>query len=74
MIYKFILVSIVMSTEEEITQIAHEYLKKSGISDFQIINVEDAIYKWRVHAEGPDEKYLIEISKSQETVIKYEIL
>ena len=63
-----------MSSEKNAFEIAMDYMKKSGIHDFEIKQVIDKIYKWRVEAQASSEKFLIEISKSGESVIKFEKL
>ncbi len=63
-----------MSTKEEAKEIALEYLEKSNIPDGESIKIEDKIYKWAVTTKGSNGKYLIEISKSNSTVIKFENL
>ncbi len=61
-----------MATEEETVKIVENYMKHSGFKDFKIINLFDKIYKWRVDLEASSDKYVIEISKSEKIVLKFE--
>ena len=59
---------------QDVSEIANDYMKKSGISDFEIKEVTDKIYKWKVDLEALSGNYIIEISKSEGSVIKFEKL
>ncbi|MBD3255585.1 MAG: hypothetical protein GF383_10865 [Candidatus Lokiarchaeota archaeon] len=62
-----------MSSKEDIAAVAKKYLTRSGYGDSKIVFVEDKLYKWLVKAENSSLKFQIEITKSGDSVIKFEI-
>jgi hypothetical protein len=61
-----------MTSSEEAKEIAKEYLERAGLSDCEIIEVQDKIYKWIVKAKGSSGTSIVEVSQSSGAVIRFE--
>ncbi len=57
---------------EQAREIASEYLNKAGYDDHTITEVKNKIYKWAVEVTCASDKFIVEVSKTDETVLKLE--
>jgi len=62
-----------MLTSEQVIEIAKVYLNKKGFIDCEVIDVKDKIYKWSIEAKSSSARFVIELSKSDGMVLKFEI-
>jgi len=63
-----------LTTLEEAIEITTKYLEKKGFPNCEIIDVKDKIYKWHLEAKSSRARFVIEISKSDGTVLKFEVI
>lgn len=62
-----------MITKENAVEIAKEYLTKEGVSEYEMVEIKDKTYKWRVEVKSNNKQFIVEVAKSGGNVLKYEI-
>jgi len=63
-----------MLTSEQGIEIAKDYLNKKGFPDCEIVDVKDKIYKWTIETKSSSTTFIIELSKSDGRVLKFEVI
>ncbi|MFX1340410.1 MAG: hypothetical protein ACFFDK_17510 [Promethearchaeota archaeon] len=63
-----------MTTLEEAREITIKYLEKRGIPSCEISDIKDKIFKWRIEAKRSTTRFVIELSKSDGMILKFEVI